>query len=92
MQTMAEIFQGAIALEYHETLMKLQAAEKYGDKKKPKKDEQQTCGGAGCTTQAANLPCEKGGKNETCSVKKKKAARTFQPMVPGWSEPPAARV
>ena len=92
MQTMAEIFQGAIALEYHETVTKLLAAEKYSDKNKPKK-ELTTCGGEGCTTNAPNLPCKDEVKNQTCNVqKKKKSAETFQPVVPGWSEPPAARV
>jgi hypothetical protein len=85
MYTIPEILRGAVALEYAELLTKLQASKESGGKDKPRK-EGDSCG-SGCTVPGRDP------KNDTCPVlpPKKKSAPTFQPVVPGWSEPPAAR-
>jgi hypothetical protein len=84
MHNMPEILWGTIALDYAETLRKFEASDK--DKEKEQED---TCG------KSCSVPADSGKEKEKMScpaLPEKPYARTFQPVVQGWSEPPAARV
>jgi hypothetical protein len=76
--TLPELIQGPIAAEFGEEFF-LRA-------KKKKKDPEQTCG-LGCTN-----PKPKGITDSCPEPVKKKKAQDFEPVIQGWSEPPATRV
>lgn len=84
--SMPNLFQGPIAVEYGEIALTIRA-----NKKTDKNTTGETCG-SDCTNP---FDCKKGQlPKDSCPVipgheKKKKA---FTPALPGWSEPPAARV
>jgi hypothetical protein len=74
--TLPEVVQGPIAAEFSSNFYVIGAAKKKGDTGKP------SCG----------VTCSRPvGTPDSCPTPKKKKASDFQPMIPAWSEPPAAR-
>jgi hypothetical protein len=72
-----EIFQGPIASEFGEDLSLLAAAGKEGT-------THETCG-QDCTD-------PKQSPDSCPAPEKKKHGQRFQPLVPGWSDPPVVRI
>ncbi len=84
--SMPNLFQGPIAVEYGEIALTIRA-----DDDGPGKSTGDSCG-SDCTNP---LDCEKGLlPKDSCPVipGREKKYQAFTPALPGWSEPPAARV